>query len=60
NPFSMFKQHIAKSEFNSFAMRTAQIERELLIGNSRQLGVELIDWHVDQSLENSTAERYRR
>jgi uncharacterized protein (DUF58 family) len=60
NPFSLFKQHIAKSEFNSFAMRTAQIERELLIGNIRQLGVELIDWHVDQSLENSTAERYKR
>jgi uncharacterized protein (DUF58 family) len=42
----------AKPDFQ-LAARFAQIERDLLFNNLRQVGVQIINWHVDQPLSTA-------
>jgi uncharacterized protein (DUF58 family) len=53
NPFRFLLKHLPKLDSNSFAIRTARIEHELLLRKIQQLGVAITDWYVDQPLENS-------
>lgn len=41
---------ISKSSFDYLSIRTAKIEREVLIRRFQQIGIQVIDWNVDQPL----------
>jgi uncharacterized protein (DUF58 family) len=60
NPFRFLLKHSSKPVSNSFAIRTARIEHELLLRKIQQLGVAMTDWYVDQPLEVSLTGRRRR
>jgi hypothetical protein len=41
---------ISKSSFESLSIRATKLEREVLIRRFQQIGIQVIDWDVDQPL----------
>jgi uncharacterized protein (DUF58 family) len=50
SPAKSFLTDHSKSTFDSFSIRATNLERAVLLKRFQQIGIQVIDWNVDQSL----------